>query len=226
MYVYAFLRASAYDPKLSMETLPMGIEDASALVVCDRLAALTEPGLSIEDLQQTDEQLMRAVMDHDRVIQEVFQSTSVLPLRFGTSFLSKDHLISHLQEKQDEYWQKLSALDGKAEYLVKLLPYAYQAPEELSEQKGRNYFLAKKQRYQAKTTYQEQQQQEFQDFYQFLQAQPCDVVHGKGDEELERLFVLISRDQEDWFRQLLQNHTARCWQIHVGDALPPYHFVG
>ena len=220
MYVYAFLKAPIGDIEL-----PMGIEESSTLVVCEQLAALAEPALSIDALQQTDERLMRAVMDHDRVIQELFQATTVLPLRFGTSFLSKAHLVEHLQEKQGHYCEQLETLENKAEYLVKLLPYAYQADPKSVEKTGRSYFLAKKQRYQAQSNYQAQQQQEFNDFCQFLQAQPFEMVQGKGDDEIERLFVLLQRSQESWFRQLLHNHTARCWQIQVGEALPPYHFV-
>ena len=220
MYVYAFLKAPVDDIEL-----PMGIEESSALVVCGQLAALAEPSLSIETLQQTDERLMRAVMDHDRVIQELFQSTTVLPLRFGTSFLSQAHLISHLEEKQQPYWDQLNTLDNKAEYLVKLLPYAYEPEADPIEKTGRGYFLAKKRRYEAQANYQEQQQQEFNYFCQFLQAQPCEMVQGKDDEDVERLFILLQRSQEDWFRHLLHNHTARCWHVQVGEALPPYHFV-
>ena len=220
MYVYAFLKAPVDDIEL-----PMGIEESSTLVVCGQLAALAEPALSLDSLQQTDERLMRAVMDHDRVIQELFQTTTVLPLRFGTSFLSQAHLISHLEEKQTLYWEQLQKLEDKAEYLVKLLPYAYKPEAESTEKTGRSYFLAKKRRYEAQSTYQEQQRQEFNDFCQFLHAQPCEIVQGKGDEEVERLFLLLQRSQEEWFRQLLHNHTAHCWQIHIGEALPPYHFV-
>ena len=220
MYVYAFLKAPVDDIEL-----PMGIEESSTLVVCGSLAALTEPSLSVERLQQTDERLMRAVMDHDRVIQELFQTTAVLPLRFGTSFLSEGYLVSHLAEKQKNYCQQLETLANKAEYLIKLLPYAYQPEAEPIEKPRRNYFLAKKQRYEAQSSYKAQQQQELNDFCQFLKAQPCELVQGKGDDEVERLFILLQRAQEPWFRQLLRNHTARCWHIHIGEALPPYHFV-
>lgn len=220
MYVYAFLKAPVDEIEL-----PMGIEEGATLIVCGQLAALAEPALSIDALQQTDERLMRAVMDHDRVIQELFQITTVLPLRFGTSFLSQSHLISHLQEKQQDYGDQLKNLDDKAEYLIKLLPYAYKSEAEPLEKTGRSYFLAKKRRYEAQSNYQEQQQQEFNDLCQFLQAQPCEIVQGQGDDEVERLFLLLKRSQEEWFRQLLHNHTAHCWKILIGEALPPYHFV-
>lgn len=165
-------------------------------------------------------------MDHDRVIQELFQSTTVLPLRFGTSFLSEAHLMEHLQEKQQYYIDQLQQLSDKAEYLVKLLPYTYTSETEPIEKTGRSYFLAKKRRYEAQSNYQAQQQQEFNDFCQFLEAQPCEIVQGKGDDDdVERLFILLQRSQEDWFRHLLHNHTARCWHVQVGEALPPYHFV-
>lgn len=222
MYIYAFLNVPVDDIEL-----PMGIEESSTLVVCGQLAALAEPALSIDPLQQTDERLMRAVMDHDRVIQELFQFTTVLPLRFGTSFLSEAHLISHLQEKQESYLEQLQTLDDKAEYLVKFLPYAYEPHSNSLEQAGHSYLPAKKQHGEAQATYQAQQQQEFNDFCQFLQAQPCKMIQGlgQGEDNVERLFLLLQRSQEHWFRRLLHTHTAHCWHIHIGEALPPYHFV-
>lgn len=221
MYVYAFLKA----PVNNIE-LPMGIKTSSTLVVCEQLAALAEPALSVDELQQTDQQLVRAAMDHDRVIQELFQSTTVLPLHFGTSFLSQAHLMSHLRKKQRYYCDQLQKLDDKAEYLVKLLPHNYSAEVEPAEKAGCSYIFPSKNRYETQVDYREQQKQEFNDLWQFLQAQPCEIVQGKRNtDNVERLFLLLQKSQEGWFRQLLGTHTAHCWNIHIGEALPPYHFV-
>ncbi|MGK7887872.1 MAG: GvpL/GvpF family gas vesicle protein [Leptolyngbyaceae cyanobacterium] len=223
MYAYAFLKV----PNPSAQ-LPMGIESASSLVVCEQLAALVEANLVVDDLQQSDERLIRAVVDHDRVIQELFDMATVLPLRFGTVFLSEQHLFDHLQEKQAHYANLLDRLAGKAEYLVKLQPQALVEDDDSTvAQTGRNYFLAKKQRYQAQAQYKQQQQQELEDYLNHLRDQGFEVVQGEGDEDVERIYVLGDRHPSTAVPQCLpdQAESLTTWQAFVGDPLPPYHFV-
>ncbi|NEQ96261.1 MAG: gas vesicle protein [Cyanothece sp. SIO2G6] len=223
MYAYAFLKVP--DPSAK---LPMGIESASTLVVCNQIAALVEPDLAVDDLRESDERLVRAVVDHDRVIQELFTITTVLPLRFGTVFLSEQHLMEHLHDRQAHYSAQLERLEGKAEYLVKLQPLPFPQDNPESEtQTGRKYFLAKKQRYQAQTQYKQQQQQELDDYVERLRQQGLEVLQGEGDDEVERLYILGDRPQSADTMQPLPDQVEQytTWQIAVGDPLPPYHFV-
>lgn len=223
MYAYAFLKVPSSSAKL-----PMGIESATSLVVCDQLAALVEPNLIADDLQQSDERLIRAVVAHDRVIQELFDIMTVLPLRFGTVFLSEQHLFEHLQAQQDHYVTQLDRLDGKAEYLVKLQPHPFTEEDgAATAQRGRDYFLAKKQRYQAQTQYKQQQKQELEGYLHTLRQHGLEVVQGEGDEEVERVYVLGDRHSSSSIIEWLQNQGDQqtCWQVSVGTPLPPYHFV-
>lgn len=146
MYTYAFF-PTANTPA----QLPEGIANSLHLVTVDQLAALVEPDLSIEVLQSSDDLLMQAVLCHDQVIREMFEQTPLLPLRFGTYFVSHQGLVEHLETHHREYLEKLKKIAGQAEFLLKLKPLTvpeFAIPNEL---KGRDYFLAKKQQYQMQT---------------------------------------------------------------------------
>ncbi len=78
IYVYALLV-----PTASPLVLPLGMERDIELVYSSGLAAIIEPEISLEAIQATDERLLQAVLNHDRVIRELFQQTPLLPLRFG-----------------------------------------------------------------------------------------------------------------------------------------------
>lgn len=223
MYAYAFLKVP--DPSTK---LPMGIESDSTLVICNQIAALVEPNLAVDDLRENDERLVRAVVDHDRVIQELFTIATVLPLRFGTVFLSEQHLVEHLHDRQAHYTAQLERLEGRAEYLVKLQPLPFsQDDAEPETQTGRKYFLAKKQRYQAQTQYKQQQQQELDHYVDSLRQQGLEILQGEGDEEVERIYILGDRPPSADTVQQLQDQAEQytTWQVSVGNPLPPYHFV-
>jgi Gas vesicle synthesis protein GvpL/GvpF len=222
MYTYAFLLS---DVPLD---LPEGIWGSLELVTLDRLAALVEPDLPLAILQQTDRQLMQAVLSHDRVIQELFQQTTVLPLRFGTCFVSRQRLLEHLQFHQIEYLEKLARLQGKAEYAVKLTPLSFPDFSIPTDLQGKDYFLAKKRLYQDQVEWQQQQQQELLRLQQLIQERYANAVRGSETEDgIERIYLLHSHQAE----QQLQTHLAdwqeqsRCWSLTLGDMLPPYHFV-
>ncbi len=230
MYTYAFL------PNLprSLE-LPFGIAAAVELLRVNDLAAIVEPHLAAETLNETDDRLMRAIVAHDRVIRQMFQQTSLLPLRFGTQFVSRQGLVEHLEKHQSEYVAKLALVEGRAEYLLKLISVSWVETPIAPDLKGKQYFLAKKQAYQAQTDWQQQQQVELQDIAEAIARQYPDWVRGdssnaaQGDApgKIERFYILGDRIQERllyedlkiWQRQ----HSA--WEISLEAPLPPYHFV-
>lgn len=223
MYTYAFL-LNANRPL----ELPEGIWGSLELVSVADLAALVEPELSFESLQQSDRQLMQAVLSHDRVIQEVFQQTTVLPLRFGTYFISRQGLLDHLQSHQQEYLAKLKRLQGKAEYVLKLLPMPFVEPTIPSDLKGKDYFLAKKQLYQKQTEWQQQQQFELESLNSLISEHyPESTRKEASSNEPERIYLLIAQQQERQLQNHLQTWQKQfpCWELTLGETLPPYHFV-
>ncbi|NJK63129.1 MAG: gas vesicle protein GvpW [Synechococcaceae cyanobacterium SM2_3_1] len=192
------------------------------------IAAAVEPLADVELLQSSDETLLRSALRHDQVICQLFSYLQVLPLRFGTCFVSQEKLQEHLQVHQHNYHQALQQIRGRAEYLlkatVKTPPDPSVAPV-LST--GTAYLLAKKQGY-----LQQQQRQEILDkeltALQSLWPQewPRHSVLPQGEERC-RLYFLLDVNQY----QEAQGH-SHSWQAQHPDwtldwstALPPYHFV-
>jgi hypothetical protein len=224
MYTYAFL--SSFSPPLD---LPPGIADAPILFREAEIAALVEPELDLNSIQQNDERLIQAVLCHDRIIRAAFEQTTVLPLRFGTCFVSPQGLREHLQTHQEDYQHKLLAFKGKAEYGLKLTASESTAGSETAistEVKGKAYFLAKKQRYQILAEQQQQQQAELQQVIAAIALTYPDYV-SVPSEGVERIYLLSDRQQESNLYQHLQAWQTQLthWQLQIGEALPPYHFV-
>lgn len=223
MYTYAFLLNSAQPLDL-----PEGIWGSLELVGIADLAALVEPDLSSASLQQSDRQLMQAVLSHDRVIQEVFQQTAVLPLRFGTYFISRQGLLEHLQTHRQEYLDKLARLQGKAEYVLKLVPLSFAEPTISTEARGKDYFLAKKQLYQNQSAWQQQQQFELGSLHSIISEHYPDSVRGGATNDgSERIYLLYPQQKEQFLDQQIRawQQQFRHWQLSLGETLPPYHFV-
>lgn len=223
MYTYAFLNT----PTHTLE-LPQGIEGVLELISCDRLSALVEPKLSFEALQENDAQLVEAVLTHDRVIRELFQQTPLLPLRFGTCFVSAEGLLAHLQTHNQEYLEKLALFGSKVEYTLKLTPLPLAVESALpTETQGREYFLAKKRRFQSQFEQQQQQTNEWQALVQAIALTYPNPVLGEAQDGSQRVYLLVSQQDEPQLYDYLEAWQAQCphWELTLSEALPPYHFV-
>jgi Gas vesicle synthesis protein GvpL/GvpF len=220
MYTYAFLADVPPD-------LPEGIFGSLEIISAEGLAALVEPDLAPELLQENDKQLVQAVISHDRVIRELFEQTTVLPLRFGTYFKTQTGLVEHLQTHSAEYLMRLAGLKGKAEYALKLTPIAFVEPAIGEAVKGKDYFLAKKQIYQAQAAWQTEQQAELEALLAAIERQYSRWVRGDADQGVERIYVLGDRAIESEMVASLQSWQMEFahWEISLGEPLPPYHFV-
>ncbi|MER3478420.1 MAG: gas vesicle protein [Leptolyngbya sp. ERB_1_2] len=186
--------------------------------------------MEFEAIENDDTQLVQAVLTHDRVICDLFWQVTILPLRFGTQFLSRDRLIAHLTENLDKYLDKLNQLEGKAEYRLKLTPLELEVPsnsEMNGSMKGRDYFQAKRQQYQTQIEQKDQQQQELQQILAEIEQVYPDAKLKAGSDGVEKLYLLIDKREEMSLYQHLsewQNQYPH-WELGLGEALPPYHFV-
>ncbi|NJL45976.1 MAG: hypothetical protein HC922_10240 [Leptolyngbyaceae cyanobacterium SM2_3_12] len=135
VYVYGI----CYPPQEGL-TLPLGLEQATRLVVVEDIAAIVESGLSLGEMLPDDPRLLSAVLSHDRVICDLFQHMPLLPMRFGTQLASLDQLQHHLGRHALDYRTKLAALGDKAEYQLKLTPQAIDLGPLPTDLKGREYF--------------------------------------------------------------------------------------
>lgn len=222
LYIYGLCLAPV-DPL----SLPLGLEGNTYLVTEGAIAALVEANLNLEEIQSDNSRLLAAVLNHDRVLCDLFQQITVLPLRFGTQLASLDQLTTHLVAEQTRYHQRLQALAGKAEYQIKLLPLAIAPPPPAEGLKGREYFLAKKQRLQDLSTAQQQQQDECQTLLDQLSAAYPQAVIPAATETEAKVYLLLAPQQVEPLEQQLENWRSQMphWQIILSQALPPYHFV-
>ncbi|KAM3092238.1 GvpL/GvpF family gas vesicle protein [Phormidesmis sp. 146-12] len=222
MYTYAFFKT----PALSLNVLP-GIEGEVQVVNRGELSALIEPDLDLEAVQRDDNQLVQAVLTHDRMICELFWQTTILPLRFGTFFVSLDSLLDHLESNQATYLAKLSQLEGKAEYRLKITPL--ESPEDPlpPDLKGKQYFLAKKEQYATQQALKNQQMSELQILMSAIAQFYPDRILTEAKAGVEKLYLLADRQQEATLYDRLQTWQNECshWELMLGEALPPYHFV-
>ncbi|WP_448600149.1 GvpL/GvpF family gas vesicle protein [Thermoleptolyngbya sp.] len=233
MYTYAFVLQST-----GPIVLPAGIGSELMLLYELGVGAVVEPGLDLAALEQSDERLMRAVLHHDQVIREVFEQVPVLPLRFGTQFVSQEKLLEYLHVHAAAYQTTLMGLMGQAEYTLKLSPrFAGQSLRESPDssaasplataESGRDYFLAKKRQFQQQLDRQQQQQAELQALKAAIaQTYPTFQVDTPRD-GTERLHLLVKRTEEALLHELLEEWRSHCpnWQMALSEALPPYHFV-
>jgi len=222
LYTYCFLFA----PDHSL-ILPQGFHGELILIEQNTIAAIVEPDLPREELEENDEALVQAVIHHDRVICELFGNLPVLPLRFGTYFRGKEDLLSHLEINAQSYQNKLQELSGKAEVTLKLTPIPFAENAPATQKTGKAYLKAKKQHYQEKLDYQNQQQAALEEFHQQISQIYPQIIHGKQKEGVECFYLLLNYTEffvldeaiEAWEKAL------QTWKIEVSDPLPPYHFL-
>lgn len=223
IYLYALCPSAAAYPDP-----PMGIGDAPVEVLTvAALGAIIERHVDVAQLQEDDTKLMAAVLAHDRVLGHFFSQVPLLPLRFGTQLKDIASVETFLAEQGDTYRQTLDRLQDKAEYLVKLTPQPLEMPAIADNLKGRDYFLAKKQRLQDQTAALNQQNEDFQQFLAALEAADIPFVQSAPHDTEERLHVLLSRDLEATQQLMLTwQQQLPTWQLICSEPLPPYHFAG
>lgn len=218
MHVYALVNRSRVEL-----TLPEGVLGPLEIVSHKQLTAIVEPDLQLDDLQQNDAILLQAVLAHDRVIRELFRQTTVLPLRF-TTFPTRTNLIADLETNQAKYLGILARLDGQVEVTLKLVLVENPEPEVPPQLKGKEYFLAKKQLYQAQQQQRDAQAQEFNSVIQAI-AQLYPIVIQS---DLQQAYLLVPQEKVPDLQAQVSNFEKiiTSWQLYLGEALPPFHFVG
>ena len=220
LYSYAFLEK----PSLPL-ILPQGAASQVMLINGNGLSAIVEPGISLESFQNNDQKLIEMALCHDRVICEIFQQITVLPLRFGICFHSQESLLTHLEDHINKYRTQLKQISGKTEFTLKLIP---RTPEELPVKgKGKDYFLAKKQQYQDQKNFSIAQATEKQNLIDLIsKVNKFPVVIQEKEEEI-KIHILVNHQDKDLILEQFLAWQKACprWDLYWGDCLPPYHFI-
>ena len=229
LYTFAILLAPVPD------NLPLGIMGKPIQYLqCDRLIAAIEPDVDIEALKLLPEQsLMQVIVQHDRLICELFNDRTLLPLRFGTAFVSIGALETYLKEEGERLLASLERLDGYAEFLITGSAIAPKA-EAAANLKGKDYLLAKRSQYLQQEQWRSQLQAEVLDYRQTitdslnpdLYKPEFQHVETQGSEDV-RVYALLPRSQVEYLQKILRSWEAEHshWQIAWSQPLPPYHFL-
>jgi Gas vesicle synthesis protein GvpL/GvpF len=221
LYTYAFLRT----PGFSLN-LPQGTTTSVIQIDGTGLSAIVEPGISLESFQNDDEKIIQMALAHDRVICDLFQQITVLPLRFGTYFTATNNLLNHLESHEQEYLNKLEKINCKTEFSLKLTPRILEEPEPF-EGTGRHYFLAKKQHYQNQKNFSITQAAEKETLINLISnINQMPVLIQEQEEEL-RIYLLVSHQETTLLSEqfLTWQQTCPRWNLFLGEGLPPYHFI-
>ncbi|MEM8804572.1 MAG: GvpL/GvpF family gas vesicle protein [Cyanobacteria bacterium P01_G01_bin.38] len=226
LYLYAF----CWLPRLREATalLPAGLNQPIQIISEGDIGAAIERGIDLTAMEQDDIQLVAGVVNHDRVICDLFELAPLLPLRFGTQFLSETALRSHLQDKAAQYCQRLQFLTDQVEICFRLTPVARATPPVDHTLKGGDYFLAKKQRLQNQATHQQHQQKQLSQLQgKIAHTFPHLAQEATPDTLEQKIYLLIKGDQLSQLPAHLTTwQTAYpLWTITASEARPPYHFV-
>ena len=235
IYTFAILLAPA------PEDLPLGITGKPIQYwQCDRLIAAIATDVDIEALKLLPEQaLMQAIVQHDRLICELFNYRTLLPLRFGTAFISIEALEAYLQTESSRLLASLQRLDGYAEFLITGTAIATKV-ESAPNLKGKDYLLAKRSQYLQQEQWRLQLQQEVLDYRQAI-ANSLNILNSLNNEiykpefqnvetqgsEDVRVYALLPRSQVEYLQETLRSWESQHphWQIAWSQPLPPYHFL-
>ncbi|MBO0351272.1 GvpL/GvpF family gas vesicle protein [Phormidium pseudopriestleyi FRX01] len=222
VYAYAFLKT----PPVELE-LPLGINQLVQLVPGTEICAVVEFDVDINRLQGDDALLVQAIVAHDRTLGELFEQQCLLPLRFGTLFLSLQALQEHLVTREAEYLEKLDRLVDKGEYILKCIPRPEPESEISTEVRGKAYLLAKKQRYQATQAFQNEQSAQWDWIRRQVTELYPEAIASDLEDQSHRIFLLASIQEEPLLYERFQEWQQTCsaWELQLGEALPPYHFV-
>ncbi len=224
IYTYAFLNTPTSDVYLN---LPKGNVAQVHLINGTSISAIVEPEISSNSFQNDDEQTIQMVLAHDRVIRELFQQTTVLPLRFGTYFNSAANLLNHIESHTQEYQDKLDSIQGKEEYTLKLIPQSFKEAPKPSGGSGRNYFLAKKENYENQKKFNNAQSEEkYSLLNSITQIYQSSMIVEQHPEEV-RLYILVNRDEKVLLSEQFLTWQKACprWNLILGEPLPPYHLM-
>ncbi|NJK34609.1 MAG: hypothetical protein HC919_06450 [Oscillatoriales cyanobacterium SM2_2_1] len=222
IYTYAFLLSPP--PKAGIAGIGQRVE----FVTVGTIAAAVEQGVDVQRLKaESEDLLLQAVLDHERVVQSLFRLQAVLPLRFGTAFLSVEHLMDYLKTMQLVLGERLQQLEGYSEFLLEAVRSDPPASAEESDSiGGLAYLEAKKERYRVAQRLQESILREAEQVWQLVNSYPSYRV-PTNDPKHTRVYLLLHGEERTHVQAVMEHwqggHSQ--WQISWSQPLPPYHFV-
>ncbi|MFN3925861.1 MAG: GvpL/GvpF family gas vesicle protein [Pseudanabaenaceae cyanobacterium] len=221
LYTYAILLADAVPipPLLGISGQPIHA------IGTNELTAVVSGGINISSLRALPEpELIKAVLTHDQIICALFAHHTLLPLRFGTGFISENAVTSYLQSNQAHLLTQLRSLVGKAEYLLQITAKSL-VIDKPTAPTGTAYLLAKKQQYQQQEQYKLLLEAERSAWLEHLQTwlTAQQIPYEIATTDPLKIYFLMTADQLTEL-PLHQLSSAR-WTWQISPPTPPYHFT-
>ena len=221
IYVYAILFSSTKELDF-----PQGIQGRVEMISYGNIAVIIERDILIQNLQKTEDILLKAIVTHDQVIQSIFSQVSLLPLRFGTGFTSLDSLLENLKNNQSQYNQKLHKLTNCVEYCIKFIPLDFKINKAKDlDLKGKSYLLAKKKNYQLQQEFISNQENQWKAIKESISQEFADNILIQEQEAIKQIFLLEKQQNNIDILINSWQQKAPNWQITTSLPLPCYHFA-
>jgi hypothetical protein len=200
------------------------------------------------EVPQIDPQLSR-VLEFEGVVEALHSAFSIIPVRFGSSFLDLDKLQHFLEKNAAELTKLLDHLKGKDEMGIRVLakPRAMQAHQEQPGEPenpgtGRQYLVAKRAIYEAGGRRSEQEKEiilflerHFQDVYTKMKAEAArddtSAMPGTSGAEtnpprlLISTYFLVPRTCLEAFREKFAWVSFDGAKFLLSGPWPPYNFA-
>ena len=259
VYVYGIMRAREGGTEPNLPPLK-GLEDNPVhTIVGDGLAALVSmvatpaDGTSFEEELQDPEHAKRLILDHHRVLQSLFDTQTVLPMRFGALFTDDEKVSEALHEHRQGLLDALERVEGAREWGVKIFCDCSVLRRHLGEKssamlaaqgelagatQGRAFFL---QRRVARLSDEEVERAIARDVKESrlrlceiaradaaMKFQPA-AVHGRADDMVWNGAYLVAKPDEERFFDLIEELRTvlgpRGFHYETSGPWPPFSFA-
>ena len=192
------------------------------------------------------------VMIHQNKLEEIAQTQTVVPLKFGSIFKTEESIKQMLKERNDQFKGLLEKFEGKKEYGIKLFYQQDQlnswldAHSELqstnrqmaSVSDGSAFLLKKKKEELQKKLNKELLNETRQNVYQFISSIAQDILvskevdqslSGRPEKNFLNLALLIDADSLRSLKEFVQKEadalSEKGMLMELSGPWPPYSFV-
>lgn len=225
LLLYAVFRARIYE--LDM---PLGVECGRLTTVCrDGLAAALSE-ISPSELPPTIARLKA----YQRVIEILHRSRTLIPMRYGCTFATREQVVEHLKDRGEEYRTLLDGLGGCVEMGIRVLLPSLPATSRVRNVvapgvTGGAYLAARRERYAVEDRAAAEEERVLkrictgmENLFVRWRSERGSCSRGR----LLSLYFLVPRDRVEpfrrTFRDLGMNGSAK---LLLTGPWPPYNFV-
>ena len=259
VYVYGIVRAKKGGKEPTVPFLKGLAGNPIRAIAVDGVAALVSmvatpaDGTPFEQELKDPEQAKRLILDHHRVLQSLFDTRTVLPIRFGALFTDGEKVSEMLHEHRQGLLEALERVEGAREWGVKIFCDCSVLRRHLGEKssamlaaqgelasatQGRAFFL---QRRVARLSDEEVERAIARDVKE-SRLRLCEIaradasmkfqaaaVHGRADDMVwNGAYLVVKADEERFFdliEELRKVHEPQGFHYETNGPWPPFSFA-